>query len=349
VWTMYHSVAFDFSVWEIFGCLLTGGRLVVVPFWTTRSPTDFFALLVDEQVTVINQTPSAFGPLIAEDREWAASRLALRLVIFGGEPLPVGMLSDWLERHPPDACRLVNMYGITETTVHVTATDVGPEEVRQRSRSVGRALPGWSVSVRDEAGAIVPDGVAGEIHIGGAGLAIGYAGEPELTAAHFLTDATGERRYRSGDLGRVLPDGTLEHLGRMDQQIKLRGFRIELDEIRSVLLEDPVVIDAAVVVRSETLDRPDAPRQRPAIDAYVTLQSGSDAADVRDTLARMLPDYMIPTTITPVDAIPLNASGKLDRARLPAPAHPRQAHRRGSRSGRPRTDTSADITGGSAT
>ncbi|WP_282685025.1 MULTISPECIES: amino acid adenylation domain-containing protein [unclassified Streptomyces] len=318
-WTCFHSAAFDFSVWEIWGALLTGGRLVVVDHWTTRSPEDFHALLVRERVSVLSQTPSAFTQLAAADRV-APEAVGARLVVLGGEPLDARPLLDWFDRHPEDRCRLVNMYGITETTVHVTAATVTRREALAGSRSVGRPLPGWSVRVLDAHGSPVPPGAPGEIVVGGAGVALGYLNRPALTAERFVPDPldpAGRRLYRSGDLGRLLPDGTLEHLGRIDDQVKVRGFRIEPGEIRHVLLEDAAVSAAAVTVSGG--DGDDAAAVR--IDAYVVPAPWSDEGPgpVRERAARLLPAHMVPATVTVLSVLPLTANGKLDPARLPAP------------------------------
>lgn len=315
VWTWFHSVAFDFSVWEIWGCLLTGGRLVVVPEWTRREPDEFAALLRDERVTVLNQTPSSFAQ-VTETQLRRFDDLALRLVIFGGEPLDAFALLPWFDRYPETRCRLVNMFGITETTVHVTAQTVTRADALAGSRSVGRAIPGWQISVVDPRLRPLPPGVPGEIAVGGAGLAHGYLGRPELTAQRFVTDpVTGQRRYLSGDLGRLVPDGRLEHLGRLDSQVKLRGYRIELDEIRKVLLAEPEVVAAAVVLAA-----PGTAEAR--LDAYVVLADGTPAsatAGLRTRAAALLPAYMVPTTFTAVPALPLTVNGKLDEAALPEP------------------------------
>ncbi|MEV6472710.1 non-ribosomal peptide synthetase [Streptomyces sp. NPDC051657] len=317
-WTCFHSAAFDFSVWEIWGALLTGGRLVLVDHWTSRSPEDFHALLVRERVSVLSQTPSAFTQLAAADRT-GGELSALRLVVLGGEPLDARPLLGWFDRHPEDRCRLVNMYGITETTVHVTAATVTRREALAGSRSVGRPLPGWSVRVLDAYGRPVPPGAPGEIHVGGAGVALGYLNRPALTAERFVPDPLDPagRLYRSGDLGRLLPDGTLEHLGRIDDQVKVRGFRIEPGEIRHVLLEDPAVSAAAVTVTGG--GGGDAAAVR--IDAYVVPApgAGEDPGPVRDRAARLLPPHMVPATVTVLRALPLTANGKLDPGRLPPP------------------------------
>ncbi|MBF6543381.1 amino acid adenylation domain-containing protein [Nocardia brasiliensis] len=314
-WMLFHSSAFDFSVWEIWGCLLTGGRLVVVPYWTTRDTEEFYALLTEQRVTVLNQTPSAFAQLVHTDHR-VRGDLALRLIIFGGEPLDVRMLAPWFARHSATDCRVVNMFGITETTVHVTAQTITPEQVVTGSRSVGRPLPGWSVSIRDERGRVLPPGPPGEIYVGGVGVASHYLGRPELTEQRFILDElTGERLYRSGDKGRLHPDGRLDHLGRLDNQVKVRGHRIELDEIRTVLLGAPRVSAAAVVVNREQPDDPASSR----IDAYVVLESATTTAQVLAHARAILPDYMMPATITEVAEIPLTINGKPDIAGLPEP------------------------------
>jgi amino acid adenylation domain-containing protein len=316
VWTLFHSSAFDFSVWEIWGCLLTGGHLIVVPFWVSRTPDEFRALLAEEKVTVLSQTPSAFGQLLKADCAEPAT-LTVRLIVFGGEPLDARMLLPWFDRYPESNCRVVNMFGITETTVHVTAETLTRRHALERSRSVGRPLPGWHVYVLDSEQRMVPPGVAGEIYVGGAGVSLGYLNRPELTSQRFVPDpCTGQRMYRSGDKGRMRRDGKLEHLGRLDNQVKVRGFRIELDEIRTVLLESPGVTAAAAVVNEAHTDDPAGTR----IDAYVVLADGvGSAADVHRRAIRILPDYMMPATITPLQVLPLTTNGKLDVSRLPVP------------------------------
>ncbi|MFE3717012.1 amino acid adenylation domain-containing protein [Streptomyces cyaneofuscatus] len=331
-WALFHSSAFDFSVWEVWGALLTGARLVVVPFWISREPEEFHALLRAERVTVLNQTPSAFAQLTAADRR-SAERLAVRLVVFGGEALDPRPLRAWFDRYPEERCRVVNMFGITETTVHVTARTVTRREALSGSRSVGRALPGWHLYVLDELRRPVPAGAPGEIYVGGEGLALEYLGRPELTRERFVPDPfTGGRMYRSGDRGRLRPDGSLDHLGRLDSQVKVRGFRIELDEIRTVLLEAPDVVAAAVVV--EGGDSGDAAQARLA--AYVVLGPGGDPAEVRRRAQSVLPAHMVPASLTAVPALPLTANGKLDTRKLaghaerPAPPVPAAPDDRGT-------------------
>jgi amino acid adenylation domain-containing protein len=313
VWTFFHSAAFDFSVWEIWGCLLTGGRLVVVPYLVTRSPEDFHALVVREGVTVLSQTPSAFAGFLEMDARSPGSPVP-RLIVLGGEAFDPRMLGAWFGRRPDGECRLVNMYGITETTVHVTARHVRSWDARSRPHCVGRPLPGWSVSIRDDRGRPLPAGAVGEMYIGGAGLALGYLNRPELTEERFVTDPVGgERLYRSGDLGRLRLDGTLDYTGRLDEQVKIRGFRIELGEIRSVLLDDPGVLDAAVLVEGA-----EAGPAHARVVGYAVLADGTTAADVRRRIATILPDYMVPSELVALPALPMTLNGKVDRAALPA-------------------------------
>src|SRR5205807_430595 len=237
VWTLFHSYGFDFSVWEMWGALLHGGRVVVVPYWVSRSPEGMLELLRQERVSVLNQTPSAFRQLQeAEAAGGEGAELALRAVIFGGEALELPSLSGWFERHGEERPQLVNMYGIPETTVRVTYRRLGAADAEAGGGSViGRGIGDLQVYVLDEQLQPVPVGVAGEMYIGGAGVGRGYLNRLGLTAARFVphlySDRGGERLYRSGDLARYLPDGDLEYLGRIDQQVKIRGHRIELGEI----------------------------------------------------------------------------------------------------------------------
>ncbi|WP_018352467.1 non-ribosomal peptide synthetase [Longispora albida] len=310
VWTLFHSYAFDFSVWELWGALLYGGRLVVVSYADSRSPEDFLRLLVTEQVTVLNQTPSAFYQLMAADRDNQAlgAQLSLRTVIFGGEALDLGRLADWYSRHDPAATVLVNMYGITETTVHVSYLALDAESAAALPGSVvGGPIPDLAMYVLDERLRPVPAGVAGELYVAGAGLAHGYLNRPDLTAGRFVANpfADGSRLYRTGDVGRWLPSGLLEYLGRSDDQVQLRGFRVELGEIEQILAQQPGVTGAAVLVRDDRLI------------GYVTGDAHPDR--VREEASRVLPDYMVPSAVVVLPSFPLTGNGKLDRAALPAP------------------------------
>ena len=257
VWTLFHSYAFDFSVWEMWGPLLYGGRLVVVPFDVSRSPELFCQLLHRQAVTVLNQTPSAFRQLMAEDSRRPESGLPLKFVIFGGEALDIGGLKPWLARHPATP-HLINMYGITETTVHVTYREITAADVAApgAGSAIGQRIPDLRIYLLDRDLKPVPQGVAGEIHVGGAGLARGYVNRADLTAERFIpdafaADAPGSRLYRSGDQARYRREEELEYLGRIDEQVKIRGFRIELGEIETVLNQHPAVRDTVAVAREE--------------------------------------------------------------------------------------------------
>ncbi|HLP89583.1 MAG TPA: amino acid adenylation domain-containing protein [Nostocaceae cyanobacterium] len=260
VWTLFHSYAFDFSVWEIWGAFFFGGRLVIVPYFITRSPEDFYNLLCDDKVTVLNQTPSAFRQLMqAEELICREGELELRYVIFGGEALDITSLEPWFDRHSDDFPLLVNMYGITETTVHVTYRPIRLKDVKQRAGSlIGQPIPDLSLYILDRNYQPVPIGVVGEIYVGGAGVTRGYFNRPQLTAERMIPNPFhGEklglnRLYKTGDLGRYLANGEIEYIGRNDHQVKIRGFRIELGEIEAVIKRHSGVRDALVIVRQES-------------------------------------------------------------------------------------------------
>ncbi len=311
VWSLFHSFAFDFSVWELWGALTTGGRVIVVPFWTSRDPYDFHTLLADKGITVLSQTPSAFAQLVTEDRS-SSRDLRVRLVVFGGETLDPHLLLPWFDRHPDSLVRAVNMYGITETTVHCTWRTLDRADALRGSRSVGRPLPGWRLYILDEQGRQVPPGVPGEIYVGGRGVARGYLGRPELTAQRFVHHpALGERLYRSGDVGRRLPGGEIEHLGRADDQMKIRGHRIEPGEVRAAMQRVGGVRAASAVAVV-----PEGDRAAARLEAYVVLDPPGSVAAVYQRLRETLPAYLVPAAITAVPELPLTVNGKLDLARL---------------------------------
>ena len=316
VWTNFHSYAFDFSVWEIFGALCTGGKLVVVPYWVSRSPDDFVALLRAQRVTVLNQTPSAFRQLIHSAALADGERLPLRHVIFGGEALEPESLRPWIERFGDRQPQLINMYGITETTVHVTYRPIVRADLEVQSSPVGACIPDLGLWVLDSDLHPLPVGVAGELHVSGAGLARGYLNRPGLSAERFVAapfGAAGGRLYRTGDLVRWRDDGGLDYLGRIDHQVKIRGFRIELGEIEAQLLAQPEVREAVVLAKEG------AGGMR--LIAYVSARGSQavDAAVLRERLLQRLPDDMVPAAIMVLDAVPLNANGKVDRKALPDP------------------------------
>ncbi|HEU4597747.1 MAG TPA: amino acid adenylation domain-containing protein [Pyrinomonadaceae bacterium] len=315
VWTLFHSFAFDFSVWEIWGALLHGGRLVVVPYLVSRAPEQFHELLSREAVTVLNQTPSAFRQLMqAEAARTEPLPLALRYVIFGGEALDPSRLRTWFERHGDQQPQLVNMYGITETTVHVTYRALTRRDAEQSASLIGEPIPDLYLYVLDEWLEPVPAGVPGELYVGGAGLARGYLFREELTALRFIPDPfrPGQRLYRTGDRVRRTHEGELEYLGRLDTQIKIRGFRIEVGEITSALGKHPSVREAAISLRQRDGD--------PCLVAYyVASNGGVESADLRRHLQESLPAYMIPNFFIPLPRLPLTVNGKLDQRALPEP------------------------------
>jgi amino acid adenylation domain-containing protein/FkbM family methyltransferase len=257
VWTLFHSICFDFSVWELWGALTHGARLVLVPYRISRAPDAFYELLIKEGVTVLNQTPSAFRQLMKVD-EAAGAELALRVVIFGGEALEMSMLKSWFERHGDERPRLVNMYGITETTVHVTYRELKASDTDGGS-VIGGPLGDLELYVLDGQMQPVPEGVSGELYVGGGGVARGYLGKAELTAQRFVPhpycDRGGARLYRTGDVARRRADGELEYLGRLDEQVKIRGFRIELGEIETVLGQLDGVHEAVVITQGGPTDQ----------------------------------------------------------------------------------------------
>jgi amino acid adenylation domain-containing protein len=317
VWTLFHSYAFDFSVWEIWGALLSGGRLVVVPAAVSRSPQAFHELLSRERVTVLNQTPSAFRQLAAWDEE-SPLPLSLRWVIFGGEALDSAVLRGWASRHGDRSPSLINMYGITETTVHVTYRRVEAADLEMPGVSIGAPIPDLRVYILDSVSGPVPVGVPGQIHVGGLGVARGYLRRPDLTAERFVPDPCsrepGARLYVTGDLARWKPKGELEHLGRADLQVKIRGFRIEPGEVEIALAAHPDVQECVVIARGSGEER--------RLVAYVVPRSGRTPGhgELRDFLKGSLPEHMLPSAFVSLEALPLTVNGKLDRRALPEPA-----------------------------
>ncbi|MGE3651932.1 MAG: amino acid adenylation domain-containing protein [Reyranellaceae bacterium] len=304
VWSWFHSYAFDFSVWEIWGPLLRGGRLVVVPPAIARAPQGFLALLVKERVTVLNQTPSAFGRLLPFDGDGGG--LAVRKLILGGEVCPPATAGAWA-RH----CDVHNGYGPTETTVFAT---MSPPLDGTRPPPIGGPIANVRAYVLDERFRPCPTGVIGELYIAGTGLAQGYHARPALSAARFVANPfeEGQRFYRTGDRVCWDDNGQLMFHGRLDDQVKLRGFRIELGEIEAALCARSDIAQAVVRVRDEA--------EQSQLMAWL-VPSGPSAPDidaVRRDLARTLPHYMIPGRWRLVTDIPLTPNGKLDLTALPS-------------------------------
>ena len=322
VWTLFHSFAFDFSVWEMWGALTTGGRLVIVPHTVSRDTEAFYHLVRHERVTILSQTPSAFRQFETIDNQQAAP-LHLRAIIFGGEALHQPSVHRWAARHGLHHPALINMYGITETTVHVTYLHLTEHHLNRTTSPIGRPLPDLRVHVLDEHGLPCPVGVTGEIHVAGPGLTRGYPNRPALTAERFIPDhlgnQPGDRLYRTGDLARWTPAGNLEYLGRNDQQIKIRGHRIELGEIQTTLETHPAILQSTLTVHQNT-------NQQTDLVAYlVTADTGQEisAETARTWLSARLPDHMLPRWFVFLDALPLTPQGKIDRTALPQPPQTR--------------------------
>ncbi|MEV0001820.1 amino acid adenylation domain-containing protein [Micromonospora sp. NPDC050980] len=315
VWSLFHSYAFDFSVWELWGALTRGGTVVLVDRATARDPQRFAALLAAERVTMLSQTPGAFRNLRAALGDRPLADLGVRHVVLGGEKLDVPELEGWLDG-PGAGVRVVNMYGITETTVHVTHRLVTAADLAGDATSpIGRPLGDLTVHVLDRHLRPVPVGATGEMYVGGAGLARGYLGRPGLTAERFVPDpfsaVPGARLYRTGDRARYRADGDLEYRGRADDQVKVRGHRIELGEVEAALLRHQAVGQAAVVARG---DRSGEHR----LHAYLVVDGELTGEPVRRWLRDRLPEAMVPATFTVLPALPLTANGKVDRRALPA-------------------------------
>jgi len=311
VWTCVHSFSFDVSAWEVWGALTTGGTLVLVPGETAKDPEALLDVLERRRVTILCETPTAFGQLVWATRS-AAPRLSLDTIALAGEAVDPAAVLEWFDRFGEERPRVLNLYGPTETTVYASWCELSAEAFRPSAGTpIGRPLPNRRLYVLDRFGEPLPPGVPGELHIGGEGVSAGYLGKSELTAAAFTPDpfgAPGDRLYRTGDYARVGADGAVEFLGRRDDQVKVRGFRVELGEIRARLVEHARVRDAAVVAEGTGL-------------TGLVVPSGGDAPDaraLRPWLRERLPDYMVPARYVAVNELPTTTSGKLDRAALRA-------------------------------
>ncbi|MDP9702830.1 amino acid adenylation domain-containing protein, partial [Paenibacillus intestini] len=310
VWTFFHSYCFDFSVWEIFGALFFGGKLIVVPLEVARNAMEMRELILSNQVTVFNQTPSSFYHFMEGD---LPAPNPLRYVILGGEALKPYMLKEWHENNPDIS--IINMYGITETTVHVTYKEINDKDTQSHVQNIGRALFGLSTYVLDQRKRLQPLGVPGELYVSGEGVARGYVNRPELTAERFVDNPyePGERMYRTGDLVRWMPDGNLEYLGRMDHQVKIRGYRIETGELEAVLLSHPAIREVAVIAREDH-------EGQKYLCAYVSGESEVVAEELKEYMSYKVPSYMVPAYFIWLERLPLTPNGKINQSVLPEPS-----------------------------
>ncbi|BFH66555.1 hypothetical protein J27TS7_35290 [Paenibacillus dendritiformis] len=312
VWSLFHSTSFDFSVWEIFGALLHGAKLVIVPRSLAADPQSFVRLAAEQHITILSQTPSAFYQFAHEAVSSRAQLPGLRTVVFGGEPLQPVLLKKWKDAYP--GVKLVNMYGITETTVHVTYKELTDADIRHNSLDIGTALPSYQVHILDPWLRRVPAGVVGEMYVGGTGVAREYLNQEQLTSQKFKPSPfhDGERLYQTGDLARWNMDGTLEYIGRIDDQVKIRGYRMELGEITTCLLTHKQIHQASVQV----LKMEDGSKE---LCVYYVANEPLSVKEVKEYTSKRLPQFMVPSYFVALDKMPLTLNGKLDKRRLPDP------------------------------
>jgi tyrocidine synthetase III len=312
IWPMFHSFCFDVSVWEMYGALFNGGKLVVVPKLVAQNTPAFRELLRKEKITILNQTPSAFYALLKEELANKSNLLKIRYVIFAGEALQPKKLKEWKDKYPNTRC--INMYGITETTVHTTFKEITAFEIESNVSNIGKPLPTLTCYLFNQNKSLVPVGVVGEIYVGGDGVARGYFNNEELTSERFIQNPYNpeERLYKSGDLARLLPNGEMEYLGRIDHQVKIRGFRIELGEIENQLLKHSSIKDVAVIPREDGLGEK-------YLCAYFTADREITITELREHVSMALPSYMVPAIFLQLEKWPITSNGKLDRKALPEP------------------------------
>jgi|FEC22Drversion2_1045045.scaffolds.fasta_scaffold00379_19 amino acid adenylation domain-containing protein len=298
------AATFDVSLAELFGPLLVGARVVMADSETVRTGFELVDLAARTQATVLQATPTLWRMLLEAG---FASRPGLKMIA-AGEPLP----RDLADRLLAGGGRLWNLYGPTEATIYASGCEIVPEG---GDVTIGRPIANARLYVLDDRDGVAPPGALGTLFIGGDGLAKGYFGRPDLTAKAFREISLGgrcpQRLYMTGDRARLLPSGEIELRGRNDRQVKLRGFRIELEEIESALRQSPDIRECAVLLHQD-------PGADPVLVAYV-VTAGGDPAPARAELARRLPDYMVPMHWVALDALPLTAGGKLDRSALRRP------------------------------
>lgn len=309
VWTMFHSVAFDFSVWELYACLLYGSKLILVPETTAKDPKKFLQLLRDENVTVLNQTPTYFYNLLDRELLNEDANLSIRYIIFGGEALKPNLVKPWKDKYP--FTKIINMYGITETTVHVTFKELSDDDLLSADSNIGKPIPTLKVYVMDKYLHILPYGVEGEMCVSGLGVCKGYLNRPELNTKKFVQNPYNpdETLYRSADDAILSKNGDLYYLGRIDNQVKIRGFRIEIGEIETKLLKHPSISKCVVL-----------PKKNGDTDsylvAYIITNEKLSSNDLKLYISKLVPEYMIPSFFVFLDKMPLTSNGKVDRKKL---------------------------------
>lgn len=321
VWSMFHSYCFDFSVWEMLGALLYGGKLIIADRMVARDPAEFRKLLKREHITVLNQTPRAFYNLLDHELQQSLPDLNLRYIIFGGDALTPSRLLPWQNRYPHT--RLVNMFGITETTVHVTYKEITTKEINAPHSNIGKPLPSLQTYILNQDQRLLPVGVAGELFVAGAGVAKGYLNRPELTRKKFIKNPyrKGENMYRSGDLVRQLANGDMEYLGRIDRQVQISGVRVEPGEVEAELILHPDIKKALVTAQKDSLDRD-------FLCAYVigvAKNTVLNTSDLRNFLTGKLPGFLVPSSFVQIPNLPLTLNGKVDHQKLPDPNQERMA------------------------
>lgn len=309
VWTMFHSVAFDFSVWELYGSLLYGSKLILVPEPTAKDPKKFLQLLRDEKVTVLNQTPTYFYNLLDRELLNTDNSLSVRYIIFGGEALKPNLVRPWKEKY--SFTKIINMYGITETTVHVTFKELSDEDLLSSDSNIGKPIPTLKVYVMDKYLNILPFGVEGEMCVSGLGVCKGYLNRPELNKNRFVKNPyyPDEILYHSADNAVLDSNGDLYYMGRIDNQVKIRGFRIEIGEIESKLLKHPH-INKCVVLPKKNGDTDSY------LVAYVVMDEKKSVDNLKTYISKLVPEYMVPNFFVFLDKLPLTSNGKVDRKAL---------------------------------
>lgn len=326
VWTLFHSYVFDFTIWEIWGALFYGGKLVIPTQIQIRDFEQFYTLCKDNGVTVLNQTPSAFYQFsnVAIQKAISQQLITLRYIIFGGETLNLKQLKSWFDCYG-DTPQLINMYGITETTVHVTYKAINAHELINSSL-VGTTIPDQKAYILDKKLELLPIGAIGELYVGGARLARGYLNQPDLTCNKFIKNPFkindcnffSDRLYKTGDLMRMLPDSSLEYIGRSDLQVKIRGYRIELGEVENVLSSYPGITHAIVIVSNNTNSHNKLNYSNYLVGYYVAQHKLAEE-NILAFLNQYLPHYMLPHRLIQIDKLPLTINGKLDKQALPVP------------------------------